>query len=85
MYESYEDDPQMVNQQNHGAVTGDEEAADTVEDVQLQRAVEILAEDPLFDNLIAKYHKDTSETQVEATDDESGDAPSAKPDDAKQE
>lgn len=70
MYASYEKDPSMVNQQNHGAVTGNAPAEGAVEDVQLQRAVEILREDPLFENLIKKYHKDPHETQVAATEED---------------
>ncbi len=35
-----------------------------VEDAQLQRAIEILQEDDVFDNLIARYHQDPSVTQV---------------------
>jgi len=116
MYESYKDDAGKVNQQNHGAVTGnepkegaveapqskqavtgdepkeeivhtgtvddplkggtkvhlvtgDEPKEGMVEDVQLKRAVEILTEDPVFDKLLAKYHKDTHETQVAAPPD----------------
>ena len=69
MYSYYEgEDPSLKNQQNHGAVTGNEVTEDTVEDVQLKRAVEILLEDPVFDNLIAKYHKDPHETQVAAAE-----------------
>lgn len=105
MYRSYESDPSKVNEQNHGAVTGNEvgetsfEASEvelqlleeiraaygeeahnllqefvsrlkivsaTVEDRPLQRAVEILREDTVWDNLLQKYHKDVRETQVAA-------------------
>ncbi|HOK08143.1 MAG TPA: S41 family peptidase [Candidatus Hydrogenedens sp.] len=38
----------------------------TVEDTQLKKAVEILGEDPIWENLIKKYHKDVKETQKEA-------------------
>ena len=41
-----------------------------MEDLQLQRAVEILGEDDVFENLLKKYHKDTHETQVAASADE---------------
>lgn len=68
MYESYKDDPGMVDEQNHGTVTGAEENDDLVEDVQLKRAVEILLEDSVFDNLLKKYHRDVSETQVAKSD-----------------
>ena len=69
MYASYENDPGMTDSQNHGGVTGNEVTEDTVEDAQLKRAVEILTEDPVFENLVTKYHKDTWETQVAAMDD----------------
>jgi carboxyl-terminal processing protease len=73
---SYRDNPDMKNQQNHGTVTGDDKTDETVEDIQLQKAVEILREDTVWDNLLQKYHKDTSETQVAAADGEvvNGDA-----------
>ncbi|HPC15632.1 MAG TPA: S41 family peptidase [Candidatus Hydrogenedentes bacterium] len=66
MFESVKTDASMLNQQNHGTITGNEASEKTAEDKQLQRAVEILQEDPVFDNLIKKYHKDTHETQVAA-------------------
>jgi carboxyl-terminal processing protease len=68
MMASWESNPSMQNQQNHGSVTGDNVDENTVEDVQLMRAVEILREDSVWDNLIKKYHKDTAETQVAAAD-----------------
>ncbi|HOZ45986.1 MAG TPA: S41 family peptidase [Candidatus Hydrogenedentes bacterium] len=73
MYKSYENAPEKVNEQNHGSVTGDETTepdAEVVEDTQLQRAVEILKEDALFENLLKQYHKDPSETQIAATESE---------------
>lgn len=66
MYKSYESDPEKVNAQNHGAVTGAPAADGLVEDLQLAKAVEILKEDSVWDNLINKYHKDVHETQVAA-------------------
>jgi carboxyl-terminal processing protease len=51
-----------IDRQNHGLVTG-AEGEDVVQDVQLQRAVEILRDEPVFERLIAKYHKDTQLTQ----------------------
>lgn len=68
MRESWETDPAMQNQQNHGSVTGDTVDENTVEDVQLKRAVEILQEDAVWENLLKRYHKDTAETQVAAAD-----------------
>ncbi len=67
MYESYESDAALRHEQNHGSVTGNEVTDDTVEDVQLKRAVEILREDDVFERLVARYHRDVSETQVAAT------------------
>ncbi len=66
MFNSIKTDASMMNQQNHGAITGNEATDKTAEDKQLQRAVEILQEDPVFDNLMKKYHRDTHETQVAA-------------------
>jgi hypothetical protein len=49
-----------IDRQNHGL---DAEGEDVVADIQLQRAVEILREQPVFRDLIATYHKDTQLTQ----------------------
>lgn len=68
MRESWETDPSMQDQQNHGSVTGDTVDENTVEDVQLKRAVEILGEDAVWENLLKQYHRDTAETQVAAAD-----------------
>jgi len=69
MYESIRDDASRLNSQNHGAVTGEKPTEGSVEDVQLKRAVEILEEDPVFEKLLTKYHKDTHETRVAASPD----------------
>ena len=69
MYESIKSDSGKINQQNHGSSSGDAVNGDTIEDIQLKRACEILQEDPVFENLIVKYHKDTHETQVAAPPD----------------
>lgn len=66
MFESYRHDPALRHTQNHGSVTGNEVTEGTVEDTQLLRAVEILREESVFTNLLAKYHKDPHETQREA-------------------
>lgn len=66
MYKSYESDPSKINEQNHGQVTGAAAADGLVEDIQLAKAVEILKEDSVWDNLLKKYHKDVHETQVAA-------------------
>ncbi len=73
MRQSFIDDPSKRRSgQNHGSVTGNEVTEDTVEDVQLLRAVEILREDPVFENLLTKYHRDTKETQVAAAENADG-------------
>jgi len=69
MTASYEKDANKVNEQNHGSVTGNEATAETVEDTQLKRAVAIIAEDAVFSNLMAKYHKDVHLTQTAAPTD----------------
>lgn len=38
----------------------------TTEDSQLRKAVEVLKEDPVWDRLVAKYHRDVRETQTAA-------------------
>ena len=66
MYKSFEADYSLRDQQNHGSVTGNKIGKDTVEDDVLKRAVEIIREDPVFENLLNKYHRDPQETQVAA-------------------
>ena len=70
MFESHKGDLSHINEQNHGTVSGNAAMDDTVEDVQLQRAVELLLEEDVFANLMAKYHKDVSETQVQAPEED---------------
>lgn len=69
MFDSVKDDANKINEQNHGTVSGDPSEEKTVEDIQLKRAVELLTEEPSFERLLAKYHKDTAETQVAASPD----------------
>ncbi len=69
LFESFQEDPSMRNKQDHGLVTGNEEE-DAVQDVMLQRAVKILREEALWDNILRKYHRDVRETQVAAADGE---------------
>lgn len=45
---------------------------ETIEDTQLKKAVEVLQEDPVWENLIKKYHKDVKETQKEAKEIDKG-------------
>ncbi len=65
MMDSYQADITLRDRQDHGRVTGNL-AADAAQDTVLARAVEILQEDPVFDNLLKKYHRDVRETQVAA-------------------
>lgn len=67
MYGAMKDMTLGAGEFNHGSATGDEVSEDTVEDIQLQRALEILREDSVFKNLLTKYHKDPHETQVAAS------------------
>lgn len=72
MEASYIHDYSLKDEQNHGSVTGDAIDDETVEDLVLLRAVEILREDVSFEKLMSKYHKDTKETQVAAAEKEEG-------------
>jgi carboxyl-terminal processing protease len=65
---SWEDDAAKQDRQNHGSISGDPTTETTIEDVQLKRAVEILREEPSWQKLLEKYHKDTKITQVAAAD-----------------
>jgi carboxyl-terminal processing protease len=72
--------PELKDKHNHGPVTGDgldengEPLEDTINDIQLERAIEILDENTVFEELVNKYHKSTEETQV-ASIEEKTDAP----------
>ncbi len=63
-------DPERKDRHNHGIASGDgldengEPDPAILNDIQLQRAMEIIEEDPVFANLVKKYHKSTDETQV---------------------
>ena len=65
---SLTEEPGKKNSQNHGPVTGNPATDGAIDDIQLKRAIEILKEDPVFDHLVAKYHKDTHETQTAAAE-----------------
>ena len=67
MYRSYATDLDLQDKQNHGMVTGNGSEEGTIQDIVLQRAVEILKEDSVFQNLIDTYHRDPHETQVAST------------------
>jgi carboxyl-terminal processing protease len=68
MRRSQSSDPAKKDQQNHGSVSGDPVSDTTTEDTQLKKAVDIILEDGVFENLVKKYHKDTHVTQVAASD-----------------
>jgi carboxyl-terminal processing protease len=73
-------DPDSKDHHNHGPATGDgldedgEPVPDVIDDVQLKRAMDILEEDAVFDNLIEKYHRSTDETQVAAIEEDADQA-----------
>ena len=71
MYASHRNDISMRDRQDHGRVTGNM-SEDAVQDTVLARAVEILREDSVFDNLLKKYHRDVRETQVAAVGKKNG-------------
>lgn len=65
MYASFERNIENQYRQNHGSMTpGYEVTEETVEDLPLARAIELLAETSTWDELIKKYHRDVHETQV---------------------
>ncbi|MBI1318263.1 MAG: PDZ domain-containing protein [Candidatus Hydrogenedens sp.] len=82
MDRSFEADPMGEGILDHGTISGyklpegalapelkeGEEAPEHVEDLQLKRAVELLREDSVWENLIKKYHKSVKETQVAHVD-----------------
>lgn len=65
MLESQE--PATPERQDHGRVTGNEEEG-AAQDPVLERAVQILRENSVFENIIRQYHRDVHETQVAAVD-----------------
>lgn len=69
MYEFFAGITRTTPLTGEDAENGEGTAEETVGDVQLERAIEILSEDPVFENLLVKYHKDPSETQVAAAED----------------
>jgi len=67
MYASFERAFENQYHQNHGSMTpGYEVTEETVEDLPLARAVEILTEPEPWEALIKKYHRAIEETQVAA-------------------
>ncbi|OQB38377.1 MAG: putative CtpA-like serine protease [Candidatus Hydrogenedentes bacterium ADurb.Bin179] len=67
MYASFERAFENQYHQNHGSMTpGYEVTEETVEDLPLARAVEILTEPEPWETLIKKYHRAIEETQVAA-------------------
>lgn len=66
MNDSYLADVTLRNAQDHGRATNGSTGEESVNDVVLERALEILREDTVFENLLKKYHRDTKDTQVAA-------------------
>lgn len=66
MSESFKENPSNGKILNHGAITGYELKEGNINDPQLERAIQILQEDSVWQNLLKKYHKDVKETQVAA-------------------
>lgn len=65
MYASFEHNLENQYRQNHGRMTpGYEVTEETVEDLPLARAVEILAENLSWNEILRKYHRDVRETQI---------------------
>jgi carboxyl-terminal processing protease len=69
MMQSIEGDPANQNRQDHGAVTGNT-GEGAIQDSVLERAVQILREDTVWENILSKYHRDVRETQVAAANKE---------------
>lgn len=70
MSQSWQENPENANAQNHGSATGNEVTDETVEDNALLKAIEVLNEESVFENLINKYHKDPKDTQIAAIPEE---------------
>lgn len=67
MYASFERAFENQYHQNHGSVTPEYEVTEeTIEDLPLVRAVEILGEEGAWEVLLEKYHRAVEETQVAA-------------------
>lgn len=62
----FQSDPSRKDQHVHGIVSQMPEDDETVVDLPLQKAIEILEENPVFTDVIKKFHRDTSETQIAA-------------------
>ena len=61
----------FINSQNHGPSTGNtlgEGDDELVNDLVLDKAIEIIRESPTFDALMKKYHQDVAKTQKMASD-----------------
>jgi len=65
MYQSFQEDPEKRNLQDHGRVTG-ADGENAAQDLVLERAVEILRQDSVWSEILRKYHRDVAETQVAA-------------------
>ncbi len=65
MYKSFERAPENQLRQNHGSVTPQYDTnEDTIEDLPLKKAVEMLAQPKPWEQLLQQYHRDIKETQV---------------------
>lgn len=64
--ESYRENPNQKDEMDHGVVNPPKKESETVEDLPLKKALEILRESSDFTYIIEKYHRDTTETQVAA-------------------
>lgn len=66
MFDSFENSPENQYRQNHGSMTEYPAAEGTVEDLQLQRALDLLNEGAVWEETVKKYHRDVHETQMTA-------------------
>ena len=63
---------EFMNKQNHGPSSGNTEGEEDnplVNDLVLEKAIEIIRESPTFQRILEKYHRDIKETQKMASDD----------------
>ena len=66
MFTSFENSPENQYRQNHGSMTDYPVTDETVEDLQLQRALELLGEAAVWEETVKKYHRDVHDTQMTA-------------------
>lgn len=71
MIRSMDPGPEFINKQNHGNITGNTEGEgedELINDIVLDRAIELLRTEPNFEKLMGKHHRDVHETQKMASD-----------------